>query len=81
MSNKFISTTSAFLLSTSILVADIPKVTVDIAPVHSLVSKVMNGGFIQYMKSVGKLGGQNKVPRLANNRDIADKLIKFLYEK
>ena len=43
MSNKFISTTSAFLLSTSILVADIPKVTVDIAPVHSLVSKVMNG--------------------------------------
>ena len=43
MSNKFLSTTSAFLLSTSILVADIPKVTVDIAPVHSLVSKVMNG--------------------------------------
>ncbi len=43
MSNKFLSTTSAFLLSTSILVADVPKVTVDIAPVHSLVSKVMNG--------------------------------------
>ena len=31
-------------------------------------------GFIQYMKSIGKLGGQNKVPRLANNRDIANKL-------
>ena len=43
MSNKFLSTTSAFLLSTSMLVADVPKVTVDIAPVHSLVSKVMNG--------------------------------------
>ncbi|MFL2792891.1 MAG: metal ABC transporter solute-binding protein, Zn/Mn family [Paracoccaceae bacterium] len=43
MSNKFLSTTSAFLLSTSILVADVPKVTVDIAPVHSLVAKIMNG--------------------------------------
>ena len=24
------------------------------------------------MKSIGKLGGQNKVPRLSNNREIAD---------
>jgi hypothetical protein len=30
--------------------------------------------FIDYMKSQGKLGGQNKVPRLANDRAIADKL-------
>jgi hypothetical protein len=30
--------------------------------------------FINYMKSQGKLGGQNKVPRLANDRAIADKL-------
>ena len=43
MSIKFLSTTSAFLFSTSMLVADVPRVTVDIAPVHSLVSKVMNG--------------------------------------
>jgi len=42
-----------------------------------IVSKIKKGGFIQYMKSVGKLGGQNKVPRLANNRDIADKLRDF----
>ena len=42
-----------------------------------VVSKIKKGGFIQYMKSVGKLGGQNKVPRLANNRDIADKLRGF----
>jgi len=28
--------------------------------------------FQKYMKSIGKLGGQNKVPRLANNRKIAD---------
>ena len=27
------------------------------------------------MKSIGKLGGQNKVPRLSNDRKIADKLI------
>ncbi|MFN4082650.1 MAG: GH3 auxin-responsive promoter family protein [Bacteroidia bacterium] len=35
------------------------------------------GAFIQYMKSIGKLGGQNKVPRLSNDRKIADLLIKF----
>lgn len=33
--------------------------------------------FIEYMKSIGKLGGQNKVPRLSNDRKIADDLIKF----
>ena len=32
------------------------------------------GGFNNYMKSVGRLGGQNKVPRLSNDRKIADKL-------
>jgi hypothetical protein len=32
--------------------------------------------FINYMKSVGKLGGQNKVPRLSNDRLIADALMK-----
>jgi hypothetical protein len=30
--------------------------------------------FIEYMKSIGKLGGQNKVPRLSNDRKIADAL-------
>lgn len=33
--------------------------------------------FIDYMKSIGKLGGQNKVPRLSNDRKIADVLIKY----
>ncbi len=32
--------------------------------------------FIGYMKSKGKLGGQNKVPRLSNDRKIAEELIK-----
>ena len=43
MSNKFILTAIAFLLGTSMGIADAPKVSVDIAPVHSLVSKVMTG--------------------------------------
>jgi hypothetical protein len=33
--------------------------------------------FQQYMKSIGKLGGQNKVPRLSNDRKIADDLLTF----
>jgi hypothetical protein len=38
---------------------------------------VPKGGFINYMRSIGKLGGQNKVPRLSNDRVIADVLISF----
>lgn len=33
--------------------------------------------FINYMRAQGKLGGQNKVPRLANDRKIADELVRF----
>lgn len=33
--------------------------------------------FIEYMKSQGKLGGQNKVPRLGNDRKIADAIMKW----
>jgi len=36
------------------------------------ISKVKKGGFQEYMKSVGKLGGQNKIPRLSNDRKIVD---------
>ena len=38
------------------------------------ISPVKKNGFINYMKSVGKLGGQNKVPRLSNDRKIAEEL-------
>lgn len=34
--------------------------------------------FIDYMKSQGKLGGQNKVPRLSNDRKLADELARFV---
>ncbi len=39
------------------------------------VRKVVKGGFQQYMKSRGKLGGQNKLPRLANDRKLAEELV------
>ncbi len=38
---------------------------------------VRRNGFIEYMKSIGKLGGQNKVPRLSNDRKVAEELEKF----
>lgn len=41
------------------------------------ITPVRKSGFIDYMKSIGKLGGQNKVPRLSNDRKIAEELIKF----
>ncbi|HEY0669928.1 MAG TPA: GH3 auxin-responsive promoter family protein [Sphingobacteriaceae bacterium] len=37
--------------------------------------------FINYMRSEGKLGGQNKVPRLSNDRLIADKLAKWVGDR
>ncbi len=38
--------------------------------------KIKRNGFNDYMKSIGKLGGQNKIPRLSNDRKIAEKLEK-----
>lgn len=38
---------------------------------------IQERGFINYMKSIGKLGGQNKVPRLSNDRKIVEELKKF----
>ena len=39
-----------------------------------VVTKVIKNGFQDYMKSIGKLGGQNKTPRLSNDRKIVDLL-------
>jgi len=41
------------------------------------ITPIVKNGFIQYMKSKGKLGGQNKVPRLTNNRKFADDLLAY----
>ncbi|WP_276484352.1 GH3 auxin-responsive promoter family protein [Paraflavitalea pollutisoli] len=45
-------------------------------PLH--IRPVKKNGFIDYMKSIGKLGGQNKVPRLSNDRKIAVALEPFV---
>lgn len=42
------------------------------------ITPVRKNGFIDMMKSQGKLGGQNKVPRLSNDRKIADLLKAYI---
>ena len=39
---------------------------------------VKKGGFNKHMKSIGKLGGQNKVPKLSNNRDFVSGLKSYV---
>ncbi len=41
------------------------------------ITGIRKNGFIDYMKSIGKLGGQNKLPRLSNDRKIAGDLKKY----
>ncbi len=41
------------------------------------ITLLKRNAFIEYMKSQGKLGGQNKVPRLSNDRKIADAISKY----
>lgn len=43
-----------------------------------IITPVRKNGFIDYMKSIGKLGGQNKLPRLSNDRKIADEMEGYL---
>ena len=43
MSRKLLSYTALGLILGNAAIADVPKVAVDIAPVHSLVSRVMEG--------------------------------------
>ena len=46
-----------------------------------IVRVLPNGSFYNWMKSREKLGGQNKVPRLSNNRTYVDDLLKQCFEK
>jgi hypothetical protein len=50
----------------------------DIALVAPIIHSAPHGTFDHWMKKRGKLGGQNKVPRLANNRDYLDDVLKML---
>jgi hypothetical protein len=43
-----------------------------------IIQSLQKDAFINYMRSQGKLGGQNKVPRLANDRKIADELSAYI---
>ncbi|MBL0884337.1 MAG: GH3 auxin-responsive promoter family protein [Chitinophagaceae bacterium] len=43
------------------------------------ITRIRKNGFIDYMRSIGKLGGQNKVPRLSNDRVLADGLLSFVH--
>ncbi len=45
------------------------------------IQSLRRNAFIDYMKSLGKLGGQNKVPRLSNDRKIAEQLNAFIASK
>ncbi len=42
-----------------------------------IISPLKPNSFVEYMKCKGKLGGQNKVPRLTNDRKVADELMAF----
>ena len=45
-------------------------------PLH--VTLLQKNAFINFMRAQGKLGGQNKVPRLSNDRQIADELAQYI---
>lgn len=53
----------------------------DMALKRPLVHAAPNGTFYEWMKQRGKLGGQHKVPRLANNRHYMDEILGMMREK
>lgn len=53
----------------------------DIALVAPIVRSVTSGTFYNWMKRRGKLGGQNKVPRLSNTREFIDEILAMIAEK
>jgi hypothetical protein len=42
------------------------------------INSMQKNAFIDYMRAQGKLGGQNKVPRLSNERVIANELKQYI---
>lgn len=52
----------------------------DMALIEPLIHSVDEGTFYNWMKKRGKLGGQNKVPRLSNNRDYVDDILRMMAE-
>lgn len=56
------------------------KRTQNLALIEPKVHSVEEGTFYNWMKRRGKLGGQNKVPRLANSREYVDDILKMMQE-
>ena len=52
----------------------------DLALRKPIVRKLEKGAFYEWMKKRGKLGGQNKVPRLSNSREYVDDILMFTGE-
>ncbi|HMR58480.1 MAG TPA: GH3 auxin-responsive promoter family protein, partial [Cyclobacteriaceae bacterium] len=52
----------------------------DIALVAPTIHPVSEGTFYNWMKKRGKLGGQNKVPRLSNSREFVDDILSMVAE-
>ena len=50
----------------------------DIALGRLIIHKAPKGTFYNWMRSRGKLGGQNKVPRLSNSREYVEDLLKHI---
>ena len=50
----------------------------DIALTKPKVHNLEKGTFYKWMNRRGKLGGQNKVPRLANTREFVDDILEML---
>lgn len=50
----------------------------DLALVKPVIHVAPEGTFYNWMKKRGKLGGQNKVPRLANNREYIDSILSLM---
>lgn len=50
----------------------------DMALVFPLIHSAPRGSFHEWLKSKNKLGGQNKVPRLSNNRDFLNEILAFI---
>jgi hypothetical protein len=68
---EFSATVNNYLRNKNIYYEDLMKGGI-LQPLKIRVMK--KNTFIEYMRSIGKLGGQNKVPRLGNDRKIADAL-------
>ena len=49
----------------------------DLALVKPIIHIAENGLFQEWLRQKGKLGGQNKVPRLSNSREFVEELLKI----